>query len=154
MVFPLAFRSGSIAIRYASYHFQNRSVPTPLRYENHAEKNMSQWKQKANPIWKFEQSHSDPVWWKHSINFQKNKVVPGKICSFCNVSLVLPILFVLTLVFDNTVMYGHVAFSVIVLSSKKRYSSFLKKDLVFQKTSFKVSKYHWRHADLLNGRLF
>ena len=37
-MFPLAFRSGSIAIRYASYHFQNRSVPTPLRYENHAEK--------------------------------------------------------------------------------------------------------------------
>ena len=37
-VFPLGFWSGSIAIRYASYHFQDRSVPTPLRYENHAEK--------------------------------------------------------------------------------------------------------------------
>ena len=66
-VFPLAFRSRSIAIRYASYHFQNRSVPTPLRYKNHAEKNMFQWKQKAYPIWKLERSHSDPVWWKHSI---------------------------------------------------------------------------------------
>ena len=37
-VLPLGFWIGSIAIRYASYHFQNRSVPTPLRYENHAEK--------------------------------------------------------------------------------------------------------------------
>ena len=41
-VFPLGFWSRSIAIRYASYHFQNRSVPTPLRYENHAEKNLFQ----------------------------------------------------------------------------------------------------------------
>ena len=49
-VFPLGFWSGSIAIRYASYHAQNRSVPTPLRYENHAEKNLFQWKQKAYPI--------------------------------------------------------------------------------------------------------
>ena len=49
-VFPLACRSGSIAIRCTSYHFQNRNVPTPLRYENHAEKNMFQWKQKAYPI--------------------------------------------------------------------------------------------------------
>ena len=49
-VFPLAFQSGSIAIRYASYHFQNWSVPTPLRYKNHTEKNMFQWKQKAHPI--------------------------------------------------------------------------------------------------------
>ena len=37
-MFPLGFWSGSIAIRYASYHFQDRSVPTPLRYENHTEK--------------------------------------------------------------------------------------------------------------------
>ena len=49
-VFPLGFWSGLIAIRYALYHFQNRSVPTPLRYENHAEKNLFQWKQKVYPI--------------------------------------------------------------------------------------------------------
>ena len=49
-LFPLAFPSGSIDTRYASHHFQDRSVPTPLRYENHAEKNMFQWKQKAYPI--------------------------------------------------------------------------------------------------------
>ena len=64
-VFPFGFWSGSIAIRYASYHFQNRSVPTPLRYKNHVEKNMFQWKQKAYLIWKLEQSDNDPVWWKH-----------------------------------------------------------------------------------------
>ena len=69
-VFPLAFWSGSIAIRYASYHFQNRSVPTPLHYENHGEKNPSKWKQKGYPIWKLERSDSDPVWCKHSMTYR------------------------------------------------------------------------------------
>ena len=72
------------------------------------------------------------------LNFQKNKRVLGKTPLFCKVSFVLPILFVLTLVFDNAVLYGNVAFSIIVLSSKKSYSSFLKIDLVFQKTCSKV----------------
>ena len=63
----LSFWSGLIAIRYASYHFQDRSIPTPLRYENHAEKNPFQWKQKAYPIWKLERSDSDPVRWKHIV---------------------------------------------------------------------------------------
>ena len=57
----IRFLERSIAIRYASYHFQNQSVPTPLCYENHAEKNMFQWKQKAYSIWKLERCHSDPV---------------------------------------------------------------------------------------------
>ena len=35
-------------------------------------------------------------------------------------------------------MYGNVTFSILVLSTKKRYSSFLKKILVFQKLHFKV----------------
>ena len=48
--FLLGFWSGSIAIRYVSYHFQNLSVPTPLRYEDYSEKNSFQWKQKAYPI--------------------------------------------------------------------------------------------------------
>ena len=73
-MFTLAFRSGSIAIRYASYHFENWSVSTPLHYENHAEKNMFQWKQKVYAIWKLERSHSDPVWWKHSITFYYKKL--------------------------------------------------------------------------------
>ena len=37
-VFPLGFWSRSIAIRFALYHFQNWSIPTPLHYENHATK--------------------------------------------------------------------------------------------------------------------
>ena len=68
-MFPLSFWRGSIAIRYASYHFQTWSVPSPLRYENNAEKNLFQWKQKAHPIWKLERSDSNPVWWKHSISW-------------------------------------------------------------------------------------
>ena len=46
-MFPLVFWRGSIAIRYASYHFQDRSVPTPLRYENHAEKIRSNGKRRS-----------------------------------------------------------------------------------------------------------
>ena len=61
-----------------------------------------------------------------------------KLRSFCKINFVLPILFVLTLVFDKAVLYGNVAFPIIVLSSKKPCSSFLKKDLVSQKTCFKV----------------
>ena len=34
MCFPVGFWRGSLAIRYASHHFQNRSVPAPLRYKN------------------------------------------------------------------------------------------------------------------------
>ena len=62
------FSERIIAIWYTSYHFQNLGIPTPLRYENHSKKNMFQWKQKAYPIWKLEWSHSDLVWWKHSVN--------------------------------------------------------------------------------------
>ena len=50
----------------------------------------------------------------------------------------LSILFVLTLASDKTVLYGNVAFSILVLSAKKEYSSFLKKVFVFQKIYFKV----------------
>ena len=35
-------------------------------------------------------------------------------------------------------LYGSDAFSILVLSTKKRYSSFSKKVFVFQKTCFKV----------------
>ena len=31
-LFSLGFWSGLIAIRYTSYHFRNRNVPTPLRH--------------------------------------------------------------------------------------------------------------------------
>ena len=44
----------------------------------------------------------------------------------------------LTLASDMPVLYGNDAFSVLVLSPKKRYSSFLKKVFLFQKIYFKV----------------
>ena len=50
----------------------------------------------------------------------------------------LTILFVLTLASDMAVLYGNDAFSILVLSTKKLYSRFLKKVSVFQKICFKV----------------
>ena len=40
--------------------------------------------------------------------------------------------------FDKAVFYGNIAFLILVLSSKKKFTSFLKNGLVFQKTYFKV----------------
>ena len=48
------------------------------------------------------------------------------------------ILFILILAFDKAILYGNVALSIIVLSTIKRYSSFLKMVLVFLKTCFNV----------------
>ena len=67
-------------------------------------------------------------------NFRKNEIVTGKRRSL----FVLPILFVLTLASDRAVLYEIVAFSILLLSTKKRYSSFLKRVCVFQKTCFIV----------------
>ena len=39
---------------------------------------------------------------------------------------------------DGAVLCGNVAFSILVLSTKKQYSSFLKKDFVFQKVYSKI----------------
>ena len=44
----------------------------------------------------------------------------------------------LTLAFGMAVLYRNDAFSIIVISTKKRYSSLLKKIFFFQKISFKV----------------
>ena len=66
-------------------------------------------------------------------NFRENKVATGKTSFF-----VLIILFVLTLTFDMALLYGNDVFSILALSTKKRYSSFLKKVFVFQKMCFKV----------------
>ena len=63
--YPIRLVSLSESVR------SNLSPLRPLRYENHAEKNPFQWKQKAYPIWKLERSDSDPVSWKHSINYLK-----------------------------------------------------------------------------------
>ena len=66
-------------------------------------------------------------------NFQKNKYLLAKLSSF-----VVTILFVLSLASDMAVWYGNDAFSILVLSTKKRYFSFLKKVFVFHKIYFKV----------------
>ena len=64
-------------------------------------------------------------------NFQKNKGVTGKnpfflIGSFCTHHSIM------------VVLYGNDALSILMLSTKKRDSSFLKKVLVFQKICFKT----------------
>ena len=51
---------------------------------------------------------------------------------------VVAILFVLTLAFDRAVLNGNYVFSILVVSTKKPYSSFLKKVFVLQKMYFKV----------------
>ena len=60
------------------------------------------------------------------------------------------------------VLYGNDAFSILVLSIKKPYSSFLEKAFVFQKIcfkvivlkTFKISTDCHKHADLTNGGIF
>ena len=49
------------------------------------------------------------------------------------------ILFVLTLSSDVVVLYGYVGFSILVLSTKNRYSSLLKKIFFFRKLVSKLS---------------
>ena len=71
-------------------------------------------------------------------NFQKNKVVTAKtpffvIGPFCTHHSIC-----LNMASDMAVLYGNDAFSISVLSTKKRYSSFLRKVFVFQKICFKV----------------
>ena len=46
--------------------------------------------------------------------------------------------FVLILAINGAVFHENVAFSIIVVSTTKRYSSFLKMGLIFQKVCFKV----------------
>ena len=53
-------------------------------------------------------------------------------------NIVLNILFALTLASDMAVLYGNAAFSILVFSTKKRYSSLSKKVFVFQKIYFIV----------------
>ena len=94
-------------------------------------------------------------------NFQNKKVGTGKkLCSLWYIHFALPILFVLTLSSDRAVLCGNVVFLILVLSTKRQYSSFLKKVFVFQKISFKVlvlrtfkisSDSHIKNVDLFNG---
>ena len=76
---------------------------------------------------------------KTETKFPKNKVVTGKttffvigpFCTHYSICLFL-------LAFYMAVLYGNSALSRLLLSTKKRYSSFLKKLFVFQKICFKV----------------
>ena len=74
---------------------------------------------------------------KTGTNFPKNKVVTctGKTRLFVIVHFEVAILFLLTLASDRTVLC---LFPILVVPTKKRYSSFLKKVFVFQKICFKV----------------
>ena len=64
---------------------------------------------------------------KHrQIKLSKNKVVTGK-TPLSVAHFAVTILFVLTLASDMAVLYGNDAFSILVRSTKKRYSSFLRK---------------------------
>ena len=48
----------------------------------------------------------------------------AKLRSLCEVCLVVAFLFVLTLASDMADLYGNDAFSILVLSTRKQYSSF------------------------------
>ena len=56
--------------------------------------------------------------------FQKNKAVTGKTPLFVKGPFVVAILFVLTLASDRAVLNVNHPFSILVVSTKKRYSSF------------------------------
>ena len=62
------------------------------------------------------------------IKFSKNKGIGGKTPFFLKGQFCTPHNFCLiTLVLDNAALYGNATFSMVVPSSKKQYSSFLKK---------------------------
>ena len=80
--------------------------------------------------------------------FRKGKVGDGRTSFFVIGPFCTPHSFVLTLASDRVVLYGNVMLSVLVLSTKKRYSSFLVESVfLFQKIyvevkvlkSFKIS---------------
>ena len=73
-------------------------------------------------------------------NFRKNKVVTGKtpffvIGPFCTPDSIC----LINGFFSQGSLYGNGAFSILVFSTKKRYSNFLKKVFVFQKICFNVN---------------
>ena len=70
------------------------------------------------------------------INFQKNKVLSGKNPFFVIRLLGISHYVFLALPSDRVVLYGNFASSILLLSTKKQYSSFLKKAFVFQKYAF------------------
>ena len=70
--------------------------------------------------------------------FPKIKQLLAKLRSLWKVHFVLLILFVLTLASDTAFLYRNVAFWILILSTKRLYSSVLKRACVFQKIHLKV----------------
>ena len=70
--------------------------------------------------------------------FKKVNTGKGQNSVLCNRFILYSLFSVLTLAFDMAVLYGNDAFSILVLSTKKRYFSSLKKVFVFQKIFFKI----------------
>ena len=68
------------------------------------------------------------------------KQLLAKLCSFPRVDFVPLVPCVLTLASDRVVLYGNDAFPILVLSTKKQYSGFLKKVFVFLKICLKRSE--------------
>ena len=71
-------------------------------------------------------------------DFRKNKAVAGKTPFYVIGPFCTPHSILLTLASDRTVLYGIDAFSFLVVSTKKQYSSFLKNVFVLQKVWFNV----------------
>ena len=69
---------------------------------------------------------------------KKKKVVTGKTSFFLIGTFILSILFVLTLASDRVALHRKDMFSILVLSTKEQYTSFLEKVFVFQEIYFKV----------------
>ena len=69
----------------------------------------------------------------------------AKLCSLWYVHFVLTILFVLIVASDRAILHGNDAFSILVLSTKKLYSSFFKKHFISLKICSieNVQKFHW-----------
>ena len=77
-----------------------------------------------------------------SIFFKKIKQLLEKLHSLWLIYFVLPILFVVTFASDKENLYEDIAFSILVLSTMKRF--FLKKVFIFQKICFKVK--YWKRS--------
>ena len=73
----------------------------------------------------------------NEIKFSKNKGVHGKTLFFWQGQFCTPhSICLLILVFDKAFLYENATFSIIILSSKKLYSSFLKKTFSFPENLF------------------
>ena len=101
----------------------------PNVYEKYKYGHLGRWHIKSTLFKRFQN------WNKFS---KKIKQLLAKLQSSGQAHFVVAILFVLTLASDRAVLNGNDVLSILVASTKKRYSSFLKEDFVFQKICFQV----------------